>query len=293
MKLLDVLACPYCKVGLKQENDLLICPVCLNPYPVKNTVRHLYNSDLPHWKKIMVVNTEIARRFPEQPQMKYEDNTWLDRVVENTPLSQRANKVMFNVAIDFFGDDLYKEEYGLEFGCAQGWSVIYLSQYKPMIGLDISNFYGLEEIPNINKGIEKVIADGHYMPFLDNSIGIVFSCAALHHIHDRAMGVREIYRILKPGGKYCGFGDLWTNEQSMREYWSDPDRKTEENPYGWDSMIEGRPYSKDELYRWFDIGFSKVHIQPIVYKPHMHEFGYLNIACGEEGMSNLIIMVTK
>jgi SAM-dependent methyltransferase len=258
----------------------------------KTPIYHLYDSKEAHWKMITAATEELARRYPLSGPA-YEDGAWLNRVEESTPLSQRANKAMFNVAIDFFGDDLYKDEYGLEFSCGQGWATTYLSGYKPMIALDANEqMSGL--IPRgVSKGINNILADAQFMPFLDNSIGLVFSCAAIHHIHDRAMGVREIHRILKPGGKYCGFGDLWTCETEMQRFRDNPIQRSADHPEGFDILIEGNPYGKEELYSWFNIGFSKVHIQTIKYSPHMHEFGYLNIACTEEESSNLIVMGVK
>ena len=288
MDIIKVLGCPYCKIELKRENDDLVCSVCLNRYRIKNGTFHLYHSGLAHWKKITETQEELSRRDPGYNISGYDNGSWIGNLTEDNSLSMRANNAMFNIAVDFFGSDLYEEEYGLEFGCGQGWATTYLSRYKPMIALDSSE--GMSgAIPNdVNKGITKIIGDGQFMPLLDNSIGIVFSCAALHHIHDRAMCVKEIYRILKDGGKYCGFGDLWTNENGMNDYWSNPETRDEK----WNTIIEGRPYSKDELYSWFDIGFSKVNIQKIVYKPYMHEFGYLNIAVDNDP-SNLVVMVTK
>lgn len=287
--LLEVLACPYCKIQLNKETDILICPICSNQYLIKDNLYHLYHSGMEHWKRIMEIQEHLLKREPGYDVSGYDAGLWIGKLTEDNTLTLRANNAMFNVAIDFFGSDLYSDEYGLDFGCGQGWATTYLSQYRPMFALDASEYMSSAIPQETNKGICKVIADGHYMPFMDNSLGIVFSCSALHHIHDRAMGVREIHRILKPGGKYCGFGDMWTNEEGIQDYLSNSETREER----WHPIIEGPPYSKEELYSWFDIGFSKVQIQPIVYKPHMHEFGYLNIASSEEERSNLIVMVTK
>jgi SAM-dependent methyltransferase len=288
MNHLDIIACPYCKVNLEKESDMLICPKCSKQYPIKNGTYHLYHSEMDHWKMIIKAQEELVVRDTGYKISSYDNGSWIGSLTEDSSLYLRANNAMFNISLDFFGSDLYGFDYGLEFGCGQGWASTYLSKYRPMIALDSSEIMSGAIPSNVNKGITKIIADGQFMPILDNSIGIVFSCSALHHIHDRAMGVKEIYRILKDGGKYCGFGDLWTNENGMNDYWSTPETRDEK----WLTVIEGRPYSKEELYSWFNVGFSKVHIQTMQYKPHMHEFGYLNIA-SDSTYSNLVIMVTK
>ena len=48
-----------------------------------------------------------------------------------------------------------------------------------------------------------IIADGHLLPFKDNTFDAVISEAVLEHVHSPARVVSEIYRVLKPGGYIC------------------------------------------------------------------------------------------
>lgn len=48
-----------------------------------------------------------------------------------------------------------------------------------------------------------VIADGHLLPFNDNTFDAVISEAVLEHVHSPVRVVAEIYRVLKPGGYIC------------------------------------------------------------------------------------------
>ncbi len=48
-----------------------------------------------------------------------------------------------------------------------------------------------------------IIADGHLLPFKDNTFDAVISEAVLEHVHSPTRVVSEIYRVLKPGG-YIG-----------------------------------------------------------------------------------------
>jgi ubiquinone/menaquinone biosynthesis C-methylase UbiE len=45
-----------------------------------------------------------------------------------------------------------------------------------------------------------LITDGERLPFPDQSFDVVYSNGVLHHTPDTAGAVREIYRVLKPGG---------------------------------------------------------------------------------------------
>ena len=56
----------------------------------------------------------------------------------------------------------------------------------------------IEPTPEID-----LIGDGHFLPFKDNTFDAVISEAVLEHVHSPDGVVREIYRVLKPGGYIC------------------------------------------------------------------------------------------
>ena len=63
-----------------------------------------------------------------------------------------------------------------------------------------SNVINLEIEPNPEVDI---IADGHRLPFKDDTFDAVISEAVLEHVHSPNRVVSEIYRILKPDGYIC------------------------------------------------------------------------------------------
>jgi SAM-dependent methyltransferase/uncharacterized protein YbaR (Trm112 family) len=60
------------------------------------------------------------------------------------------------------------------------------------------NFVNFDIYPHWNTN---VAGDAHYLPFLDNSVDIVWLCAVLEHIQNPFMVMEEVYRVLKPAGK--------------------------------------------------------------------------------------------
>jgi SAM-dependent methyltransferase len=45
------------------------------------------------------------------------------------------------------------------------------------------------------------ISDGEHLPFADESFDVVYSNGVLHHTPDTAGAVREVHRVLRPGGQ--------------------------------------------------------------------------------------------
>ena len=49
-----------------------------------------------------------------------------------------------------------------------------------------------------------LLADAHALPFADDSFDLVFSYAVLEHLWNPLLALREIKRVLRPGGWYVG-----------------------------------------------------------------------------------------
>lgn len=93
----------------------------------------------------------------------------------------------------------------LEIGVGMGADHLEWAKSHPraLTGIDLTNraidftkerlgYYGLQS--NLR------VADAENLPFPGDSFDIVFSYGVLHHSPDTAQAIREVYRVLRPGG---------------------------------------------------------------------------------------------
>lgn len=64
--------------------------------------------------------------------------------------------------------------------------------------------------------INLLCADGHHLPFADDSLDSVICCLVLCTVPDPDKMMREVRRVLKPGGQLLVFEHVAANEQSER-----------------------------------------------------------------------------
>lgn len=100
----------------------------------------------------------------------------------------------------------------VDIGCGPGFLTAKISQkYKDieMVGLDNSNLalrnakrtWPVDLYPELNL----IIGDAQRLPFSDNSVEFIISSLSLHHWPDAGGVFQEIFRTLKPGGKFLIF----------------------------------------------------------------------------------------
>lgn len=95
----------------------------------------------------------------------------------------------------------------LEIGCGQGTVLHYLPPKGARIhGIDMSAgslrqaLAGAEELGHADR-ITLNLADAERLPFVDDSYSRIVSIGVLHHTPDTAASIRELYRVLAPGGE--------------------------------------------------------------------------------------------
>lgn len=106
---------------------------------------------------------------------------------------------------EYFRYERFAGKHVLEIGIGQGTDMMQFAQAGAIChGVDITeNHLKLTALNATLRGVEVDLheADATRLPFADNSIDCVYSFGVLHHIPEIEQVVREIHRVLKPGGK--------------------------------------------------------------------------------------------
>lgn len=100
----------------------------------------------------------------------------------------------------------------VDIGCGPGYLAARISRRFPglrVVGVDISNEmlstakrnWSPDSYPNL----EFVMGDAQRLPFPDSAIDFIVSSLSLHHLTNAGIAVREIHRVLKPGGQFLIF----------------------------------------------------------------------------------------
>jgi SAM-dependent methyltransferase len=98
-------------------------------------------------------------------------------------------------------------------GCGVGSNILLLNSLGfRVVGVD-SEIYGLSLAQKNLPKVPFVNADLMMLPFKTNSIGLILALDVLEHLDEDLIGIKEVYRTLKPGGKVIftapAFRFLW------------------------------------------------------------------------------------
>ena len=276
----DILACPYCHSRL----EYLWCLNCSNQYWQQGDMMYMYDAQEEHWQEcVLQVQALFRLDYDRNWKPRYDNLEYPYVNLETAGIGQKANAAMFNVGKELFGDRVAVGGYALDVGAYNGWASFRLAEYKKTIAIDSSDHacYGLGSVPSVGNGIEKVIGDGCYLPFPENTFDIVFMASALHHMHDKVRAMNEAHRVLGTGGIFVAIGDKMMDDSAIETIEQDGIRD-----------YEGMPYTETTLRGWFDeSNFDDLKILPIKYREGMETMG-LSALVAEQG-DNAVIYGTK
>jgi len=204
--LLELLRCPFCRAELAAAGATLECPGCGRSFAVEDGIPLMLHEDLPGAREKLVeaagwpakaqaegwyeVDDEIDSHLPFLTRdLGWEDQGWI------------ANEHSFQALLD----DFIGARRGLrvlEVGAAKAWAAPYWRErgceyvatdilVDPNIGLGRGSFFG---------EFARVQADGEHLPFADSSFDVAYCIATLHHALDLGAMVRELARVVRPGG---------------------------------------------------------------------------------------------
>jgi SAM-dependent methyltransferase len=111
----------------------------------------------------------------------------------------------------------------LDVGCGSGWAARLLAQQAhagQVVGIDVSDeMIGVaREQSKTLTNVEFRVASAEGLPFPDNSFTHAFSMESLYYYADIAKALREIHRVLKPGGVFVTVVDLY-EENAPTHQW--------------------------------------------------------------------------
>lgn len=148
----------------------------------------------------------LVRRVPEASAMDPQALAWLYGLVTQMPLMRTAHRCFVAGALA----QGVMQGYGLDLGTGPGTVAVEIARQRPglrMIGLDLAAHMVVKARRQAaragldGRGIWPQ-ADGHFLPFPDNSFDLVVSSFALHHWDDPHRILDEMGRVLRSGGRY-------------------------------------------------------------------------------------------
>ncbi|EHK80684.1 SAM dependent methyltransferase [Rhodococcus pyridinivorans AK37] len=111
------------------------------------------------------------------------------------------------------GDQPLPYERALELGCGTGFFLLNLMQggvAKTGSVTDLSPGMvkvALRNAENLGLDVDGRVADAETIPYDDDTFDLVVGHAVLHHIPDVEQSLREVLRVLKPGGRFVFAGE--------------------------------------------------------------------------------------
>lgn len=99
----------------------------------------------------------------------------------------------------------------LDLGCGTGEMLKLILQedtHKELCGIDLSEKMLAVAKSKLPEQVKLILGDSESLPFSDNTFDVVYCNDSFHHYPAPQNVLREVYRVLKPGGTFL-MGDCW------------------------------------------------------------------------------------
>jgi len=165
----------------------------------------------PQWSKLNT--TYQAAFFDDQPPLYPWPN-----LLRSSGLSRvcKPREAMWKYALEGLG--MVQGDRVLDVGCGTG---VWLDRLKKHfgirgIGVDISKSSLKTAVSKSSPELGFLCGDGPHLPFTEGYFDVVVSLDVLEHVEDQKGCLREMTRVLKPGGSFF----LWTLNRAQRYTWN-------------------------------------------------------------------------
>jgi SAM-dependent methyltransferase len=142
--------------------------------------------------------------------------------------ARRFDKVYRNIVQQLIDDHAITNGSALDIGCGPGQMSLLLAEMTDLsvTGVDIEpEAIDIARRHAHDAGLADrcrfVCADAHSLPFPDNTVDLVVSRGTLPFLRDHVLAIREVYRVLRPGGVAFlggGMGRYTPEEEAKKLY---------------------------------------------------------------------------
>jgi len=121
---------------------------------------------------------------------------WLESGFASTADRERKARKIEAVVADFMGQGAIAQWHILDIGCGSGHIAAYFAPRNRVTACDV-----VDQVTTPDRAcFELVIAETAQLPFADRSFDLILSNHVIAYLRDPQRHVREIARLLKPGG---------------------------------------------------------------------------------------------
>lgn len=211
--LLDLIYCPVCEaqqfdLSIEHENQVEIrqgtvtCQKCRRVYPIIdgildmliNPSQEILNEQAG-WTQLekMVVNTdEVMLSLPDG--IGEHKAAWQSQAENFHYLWSQVKFAGSEKVLDLGAGRCWATRYFARQGCSAVGLDVLLTRY---VGLKTADIYLEKE----KVYFERICSDMHQLPLRKDSFEVVFMAATLHHSDDILATLKQVYNVLKPGGR--------------------------------------------------------------------------------------------
>lgn len=192
-KQVKLLACPRCKNKLRLSKNELVCSRCSSRYG--------FLSGFPVLIPGLTDDVKLSmQKWDSLYRKKLESGEYLKDLYDYQ--TNHQPKIVRQIERNY---KIKREDVYLEIGCGPGYLGLYFGKKGAMvIGIDFSIgalkiARKLARIYNI-KNTLFVCGDITQMPFVSNSVNLVYGGGVIEHFRDTKIVISELNRVLKKGG---------------------------------------------------------------------------------------------